>query len=58
MEEFVIMFCWIEYIVDMATAKICPTLAGFSLSSDGQQVCVCICVCACVCACVRVCVEF
>lgn len=26
-----------KYIVDMATAKICPTLAGFSLSSDGQQ---------------------
>ena len=40
----------IEYVVDMATAKICPTLAGFSLSSDTEQVCVYVRACVCVCA--------
>lgn len=32
------MLFLIEYVVDMATAKICPTLAGFSLSNDTNQV--------------------
>ena len=45
----------------MANAKICPTLAGFSLNSDTYQVivglCECMlacCVCVCACACMRV----